>query len=71
MTFRPLSPEQIREYLSLIDPLDKAGAYAAQEHGDFIIESVAGSWTNVVGLPMERLREELRDFGINEASPCP
>lgn len=62
--FRELSPARIREYLALIDPLDKAGAYAAQEHGDLIIEAVEGSWTNVVGLPMEQLREELLRFGI-------
>lgn len=70
VTFRPLSASQIREYLGLIDPLDKAGAYAAQEHGDLIIESLQGSWSNVVGLPMERLREELRGFGIHDPSPC-
>lgn len=66
VTFRPLSPSQIRDYLGLIDPLDKAGAYAAQDHGDLIIETIDGSWTNVVGLPMERLREELADFGVDE-----
>lgn len=70
VSFRPLSANQIRGYLDLIDPLDKAGAYAAQEHGDLIIESLQGSWTNVVGLPMERLREELKTFGIQDPSPC-
>lgn len=70
VSFRPLSANQIRDYLGLIDPLDKAGAYAAQEHGDLIIESLQGSWTNVVGLPMERLRDELKTFGIQAPSPC-
>jgi septum formation protein len=51
--FRPLSDAEIRRYLSLINPLDKAGSYAAQEHGEVIIASTTGSWTNVVGLPME------------------
>lgn len=69
VTFRPLSASQIRQYLSLIDPLDKAGAYAAQEHGDLIIQSIDGSWTNVVGLPMEQLREELKHFGIQDSGP--
>ncbi|MEM0896739.1 MAG: nucleoside triphosphate pyrophosphatase [Verrucomicrobiota bacterium] len=59
VTFRPLRGEQIREYLEMIDPLDKAGAYAAQDHGEFIIETTVGSWTNVVGLPMEKLGEVL------------
>jgi septum formation protein len=62
VTFRPLGPEQIRHYLGLINPLDKAGSYAAQEHGEFIIERTEGSWTNVVGLPMERLAQALAEF---------
>lgn len=57
--FRPLGERQIRDYLARIDPLDKAGAYAIQEHGDKIVESISGSFSNVVGLPLERLREEL------------
>ena len=57
--FHPLSEKQIREYLSLIDPLDKAGAYAIQEHGELIVEEISGSYSNVVGLPLERVREEL------------
>ncbi len=62
VTFRPLGPDQIRRYLGMIHPLDKAGSYAAQEHGDFIIERTEGSWTNVVGLPMEKLAAALATF---------
>lgn len=57
--FRPLGAAQIRDYLAKINPLDKAGAYAIQQHGDEIVEKISGSWTNVVGLPLERLQEEL------------
>jgi septum formation protein len=64
VTFKSLSPEERDEYLSLIHPLDKAGGYAAQEHGDRIIERVDGSWTNVVGLPMEALATELGELGV-------
>ena len=65
VTFRPLTTEQINDYLQLIDPLDKAGGYAAQEHGEIIIAHTVGSWTNVLGLPMERLGRVLaEDFGI-------
>ena len=46
---------KIRRYLNRVNPLDKAGAYAIQEEGDLIVEKIAGSYTNVVGLPMERL----------------
>jgi len=58
--FRPLGARAIRNYLALIQPLDKAGAYAIQDHGDQIVENISGSLTNVIGLPVERLREELR-----------
>ena len=57
--FHPLAAAQIRKYLSLINPLDKAGAYAIQEHGDLIVAEIAGSYSNVVGLPVERVREAL------------
>lgn len=69
VTFHRLSDEALRRYHTLIDPMDKAGAYAAQDHGELIIERVEGSWTNVVGLPMERLGEVLReDFGVATAT---
>lgn len=60
VTFRPLDAVTIRRYLTKVNPLDKAGAYAIQEEGDLIVEKIAGSYTNVVGLPMERLQSELR-----------
>jgi septum formation protein len=60
VTFRPLDAVQIRQYLNRVNPLDKAGAYAIQEEGDLIVEKIAGSYTNVVGLPLERLNAELR-----------
>jgi septum formation protein len=64
VTFRRLSKSAIRDYLSKIDPLDKAGAYAAQGHGTEVIERIDGSYTNVVGLPMEKTVAVLADFGI-------
>ena len=71
VTFRTLDAAEIAAYHRLIDPLDKAGAYAAQEHGDKIIAGVTGSWTNVMGLPMERLAETLRrEFGILPTRPA-
>jgi septum formation protein len=59
VTFHPLDDVKIRRYLNRVNPLDKAGAYAIQEEGDLIVEKIAGSYTNVVGLPMERLTVEL------------
>ena len=62
VTFKALSGAEIDAYLDKIDPLDKAGAYAAQDHGDLIIDRVDGSWANVVGLPMESLKDQLDAF---------
>ncbi len=62
--FRSLTDPEIREYLEIAEPVDKAGAYAAQESPDRIIESVTGSFTNVVGLPMELTIPLLAEFGI-------
>ncbi len=59
VSFRELSADQIDRYLKAIDPLDKAGAYAIQNHGEMIVEEVQGSFTNVVGLPLGRLDREL------------
>jgi septum formation protein len=59
VTFQPLDAVKIRRYLNRVNPLDKAGAYAIQEEGDLIVEKIVGSYTNVVGLPLERLRAEL------------
>jgi septum formation protein len=61
---RRLSPAQIADYLASINPLDKAGAYAIQEHGEGIIERIDGSYSNVVGLPVERLRATLERLGM-------
>ena len=62
VTFRRLDAPQIRRYLNNVNPLDKAGAYAIQEEGKLIIESISGSYTNVVGLPLERLGAELKEW---------
>lgn len=62
VTFRPLTAEQINVYLSKMNPLDKAGAYAIQEHGDTIVSEISGSFSNVVGLPVERLKEEIQSW---------
>jgi septum formation protein len=59
VTFRPLDDQQIGDYLSRVDTLDKAGAYAIQEHGDLIVSEISGPFSNVVGLPLERLEVEL------------
>jgi septum formation protein len=67
--FRRLSKERIASYLAKVNPLDKAGAYAAQGRGAEIIAAIEGSYTNVVGLPMEKTTAALGEFGIRPARP--
>ena len=62
--FRRLSQADIDSYLVRVSPLDKAGAYAAQGFGSEIIDKINGSFTNVVGLPMESTVPALAEFGI-------
>lgn len=61
VTFKPLSDEQIRAYLATGEPFDKAGAYAIQGLGAALIERLEGSYTNVVGLPMDEVLAVLRE----------
>jgi septum formation protein len=63
VTFHPLDSARIRRYLNKVNPLDKAGAYAIQEEGELLVESISGSYSNVMGLPVERLAAELERWG--------
>jgi len=63
VVFKNLTDEIIRDYMSKVDVMDKAGAYAVQECGDLIIEDVRGDYDNVVGLPVARLLEEMAVIG--------
>jgi septum formation protein len=66
--FHPLSESEIEAYLKVAEPLDKAGAYSAQSSPELIIEEVAGSFSNVVGLPMEVVSPLLAAQGIYPAT---
>jgi len=62
---RKLTPTQIKNYVLSGEPMDKAGAYGAQGIGMCLIESIRGSYSNVVGLPMAELTEDLKkEFNI-------
>lgn len=62
--FHGLTDSGIKSYFAKVNPLDKAGAYAAQGHGKEIIRRIEGSYSNVVGLPMETTARMLRVFGV-------
>ena len=60
VTFRDLSDDEIARYVELVHPTDRAGAYDIDEHGDMLIASFAGTYENIMGLPVA----PLRDLGI-------
>jgi septum formation protein len=63
VTFRPLTGEEIRDYVATGSPMDKAGAYGIQDDlGALFVERIEGCFYNVVGLPLMRLYVTLRDF---------
>ncbi len=61
--FRELSEEEIEEYVRSGSPLDKAGAYGIQDdYGAVFVERISGSFYNVVGLPVEKFYQRLKEF---------
>lgn len=63
VTFAPLTEAEITHYVTHYRPLDKAGAYGIQEWiGMIAVESIQGSYFNVMGLPVQRLYKALRDW---------
>ncbi len=57
VTFKTLTPEIIERYIEAVHPLDRAGAYDIDEHGDCLIARYTGSYENIMGLPLEPLIE--------------
>ena len=68
VTIKSVSRDEIRSYIATGEPLDKAGAYAIQGEGSFLVESWEGSYSNIVGLPLEALTDLLKQAGF-PASP--
>lgn len=56
VTFKPFGDELITEYFKVVDPLDKAGAYGIQEGKELIIEEWKGSFSNIMGLPVDEVK---------------
>lgn len=62
--FRTLSEDDIRTYVSSVDPMDRAGAYDIDEHGETLIDSYTRSRTTIMGLPEETVRVWLKNEGL-------
>lgn len=63
--FRKLSEEEIENYVHSEKPLDKAGAYAIQGLGELLIKKIEGDYSNIVGLPVSELAQNLKHFGVH------
>ena len=64
VSFKNLSVAVIEEYLRTVQVLDKAGAYGIQERGELLVERIEGSYSNVMGLPLEKLRLRLAAWQV-------
>ena len=65
VSFLRLSEAQIRSYVESREGVGKAGGYAIQGRAEMLIKEISGSYSNVVGLPMEALEEELAALGVS------
>lgn len=65
VTFRDLTEAEVHQYVSTGEPMDKAGAYGIQGLGGLLVEGIRGDYSNVVGLPVCRLGQMLKDFGVD------
>jgi septum formation protein len=63
--FAELSDDEIKWYVSTGEPMDKAGAYAIQGHASLFVERIEGSYSNVVGLPVQLTYQLARRMGVN------
>jgi len=60
-----LTPNEINSYVESGEPMDKAGAYAIQGEGSFLVESYSGSYSNIIGLPMDLLKDLLQKLNFS------
>ncbi len=63
--FGEMTAQEIKDYVATGEPLDKSGSYALQGGATKFIEKIHGDWSNVVGLPVYRLRKLAQSAGIN------
>lgn len=67
--FKRMTRSEIERYLNVGESMDKAGAYAIQGVGAYLVDSIQGSYTNVVGLPLCQVVEMMEEMGANDIMP--
>ena len=65
VTFRSIDSQEAKFYWATGEPADKAGAYALQGIGGVFVTTIAGSYSNVIGLPMAETEQLLASIGVN------
>jgi septum formation protein len=63
-------PDVLRAYVATGEPMDKAGSYAVQGIGAFMVEQIEGSYSNVVGLPVDKVIKYLMDLEVLKLKDC-
>jgi septum formation protein len=66
---KPLTDDEVESYLDTGAWKGKAGAYGIQDRGDAFVTKIEGSFTNVVGFPMELIRQMLKEWGVEPNDP--
>ena len=67
--FKRLTATEIEKYIAVGESMDKAGAYAVQGVGAYLVDSMSGSYTNVVGLPLCQTVEMMEEMGAHDILP--
>lgn len=65
VTFYPMEPSEIESYADTGEPADKAGAYGIQGKSAVFVQKIDGDYSNVVGLPLSRVYQEIKQMGID------
>lgn len=66
VTFGPMEQQEIMDYVATKDPMDKAGAYGIQSGAAKFIQKINGDYNNVVGLPIQRLYQEIKNLDVKQ-----
>lgn len=68
--FREISSDEIEAYIQTGEPMDKAGAYGIQDRGSLFVERIEGDFYNVMGLPLFKLGNMLKEAGLDLLTGC-